>query len=69
MTRQEQNNIILSRIAQKLGDKPNVQIVLARAFTAWFQALVKAGMQQMEASQPAAGGGTPAPEANVEGGE
>jgi hypothetical protein len=63
MTRQEQNNIILSRISDALGDKPNVQKVLAKAFTAWFQALVQAGMQQMEAAAPAAGsGGASAPE-------
>jgi hypothetical protein len=48
MLRQEQNDIILSRIADKLGDQPNVQVVLGKTFTQWFRALVDVATEQMQ---------------------
>lgn len=59
ITRQEQNNIILHKIAEKLGDKPNVQAIISKTFTDWFQQLAQTGLQmiQQQPASPNGGGG------------
>lgn len=47
MTRQEQNTIILDRLAGYIQDLPNVQETLGAAFIAWFRALAAQGSQQL----------------------
>lgn len=48
MTRQEQNDIIITKIVDKLGDQPNVQQRVTQAFNAWFRNLVQQGTAQMQ---------------------
>jgi hypothetical protein len=52
MTKQQQNDIILSKLADKLGDQPNVQSKLDQAFSQWFQNLAQQGFA-MSAPPPA----------------
>jgi hypothetical protein len=51
MTRQQQNDIIISKLVDKLGDQPNVQQRITMVFTQWFQNLVQQGLQQMQPVQ------------------
>jgi hypothetical protein len=64
MTRGQQNQVIIEKIVGALGDQPNVQNMVSRVFTEWFQALVEQGMQQMQ-PQAAAAPAAAAPEEAV----
>jgi hypothetical protein len=47
MTKQQQNEIIISKLADKLADQPNVQDKLDKVFSEWFQGLAQQGFMQM----------------------
>jgi hypothetical protein len=40
MTRQQQNDLIISKLGETLTDLPNVQDRISKAFSAWFRNLV-----------------------------
>ncbi len=54
MTRQEQNEIIINAISNKLKDLPNVQQIISSKFDEWFRSLVAAGAEAIKPPQPAA---------------
>jgi hypothetical protein len=65
MTRQEQNQLILDTLSQKLIDLPNAKNVIDKVFATWFNGLLQMGMQMITSKEAAE---APAPEEGAEGG-
>lgn len=51
MTRQEQNEIIINAISDKLKDLPNVQQIISAKFDEWFRSLVASGAEAIQPKQ------------------
>lgn len=51
MTRQAQNDIIISSLQEQLRDKPNAQELISNAFKNWFSALVASALRQMQSQE------------------
>jgi hypothetical protein len=47
MTKQEQNDIIIVQLADQLADQPNVQELVGKAYSEWFNQYAAMGMQVM----------------------